>query len=78
MNEQNRRRRLEIRHGLNLAGSSFTAVAKCLKLSVSTVQIVASGRTRSARVEKAIADTAGKELWEIWPEYYSETPEDIK
>lgn len=72
MNEQNRLRRLEIRHQLNLAGSSFTAIAKSLKLSVSTVQTVANGRTRSARVEKAIADTIGKELWEIWPEYYSD------
>lgn len=72
MNEQDRVRRLEIRHQLNLAGSSFTALARGLNLTVSTVQTVASGRTRSARVEKAIADTIGKELWEIWPEYYSD------
>lgn len=63
-------RHLEIRHGLNLAGTSFSEIARMLKVSHTTVNNVSRSKTRSARIEQAIASALGKKPCEIWPEYF--------
>ncbi len=61
---------LEIKHGLEANGHTFTDVANIAGVSVTQVHRVAKGSV-SDPVRRVIAQCIGKNVKEIWPEYYS-------
>ncbi len=59
-----------IKSTLHLRGSSFSMIARELKISITAVSLVARGRSRSRRIETAIAEQSGLSLARLWPERY--------
>lgn len=71
ISEEQRVRHETLKFRLRLAQSSFADIARKLKVSPVTVQAVAQGRGRSARIEEKICEVIGcSHPAEIWPEYY--------
>lgn len=60
-----------IKMHLHLAGSSLAEIAKELQVAPSTVTAVSCGRTRSRRIEAAIAAKLDKTPAQLWPERYA-------
>lgn len=56
-----------IKAAIRMKGTTPTALAAKLKVAPSTVFEVISGRTRSARIERAIADLVGHPIATLWP-----------
>jgi Ner family transcriptional regulator len=56
-----------IKYQLKLKGSSLAAIALELKISRSVVSRVSAGKTKSARVQEAIANKLGCSAAKIWP-----------
>ena len=59
-----------IRAALCVRGCSFAKLAAELNMSSSTISNVSAGRTRSEKVERAIAAKLNWHPGEIWPEHY--------
>ena len=55
---------------LHLAGSSLAQIAKELQVTPTTVTAVSRGRTRSRRIEAAIAAQLDDSPAKLWPERY--------
>lgn len=53
---------------LRLHGTSYAQIARELGVSRTAVSLVASGRSNSDRVRRAIADAAGLAVSQIWPD----------
>lgn len=64
--------REELKARLRLSGSSLAEVARELGITKQTVNTVVSGRSRSRRIEEAIAQKLGMSLEEVWPGRYPE------
>lgn len=56
-----------IKASIRMTGTTPTALAAELSVAPTTVFEVIAGRTRSARIERAIAGLIGKPISEIWP-----------
>ncbi|CAB3886352.1 MULTISPECIES: helix-turn-helix domain-containing protein [Achromobacter] len=56
-----------IKASIRMKGTTPTALAAKLKVAPTTVFEVISGRTRSARIERAIADLIGQPVSVLWP-----------
>lgn len=53
---------------LRLHGTSYAQIARELGVSRTAVSLVASGRSTSVRVQRAIADATGLTVSQIWPQ----------
>ncbi|MCH4591379.1 helix-turn-helix domain-containing protein [Achromobacter xylosoxidans] len=58
-----------IKASIRMKGTTPTALAAKLKVAPTTVFEVISGRTRSARIERAIADLVGQPISVLWPSH---------
>ncbi|CUI99544.1 MULTISPECIES: helix-turn-helix domain-containing protein [Achromobacter] len=58
-----------IKASIRMKGTTPTALAAKLKVAPTTVFEVISGRTRSARIERAIADLVGQPVSVLWPSH---------
>ncbi|MPT28067.1 MAG: transcriptional regulator [Achromobacter sp.] len=56
-----------IKASIRMKGTTPTALAAKLKVAPTTVFEVIAGRTRSARIERAIADLIGQPISVLWP-----------
>jgi len=56
---ENKRRRLRVKHALELAGLSFSEIARRLGVSRQHVREVASGARVSGRVRRAVVEALG-------------------
>jgi len=56
---------------VRLAGSSFSAIARELSVSHSSVTVVSQGYRNSTRILSAIASKLGEEPKAIWPERFA-------
>lgn len=65
-----REKHLETKCALEKRNLSFSKIARSLGLSHTTVLAVSIGRSRSKRVEAAIASALDKSPAEIWPDRY--------
>ena len=57
-----------IRALLAARGIRISDIARELNVSLPTVSLVISGRNRSRRVEKTVAERLGMKYEELWPE----------
>ncbi len=53
---------------LILQGKKQVEIARKLRITRSAVSRVVSGRSRSPRIRKAVADVLGMAVEELWPE----------
>ncbi|MFB9221641.1 helix-turn-helix domain-containing protein [Paracoccus cavernae] len=60
-----------LRARLRLAGSSFSAIARELGITPSSVSLVSQGHRRSEKVERAIASKLQTQPEIIWPARYT-------
>lgn len=60
-----------IKAAIRMKGTTPTALAAKLKVAPTTIFEVISGRTRSARIERAISDLIGQPISAIWPGHAS-------
>ncbi|MFY3200121.1 helix-turn-helix domain-containing protein [Achromobacter xylosoxidans] len=58
-----------IKAEIRMKGTTPTALAAKLKVTPNTVFEVIAGRTRSARIERAISNLIGKPVSAIWPDH---------
>ncbi|MFY3052789.1 helix-turn-helix domain-containing protein [Achromobacter xylosoxidans] len=58
-----------IKAEIRMKGTTPTALAAKLKVTPNTVFEVIAGRTRSARIERAISTLIGKPVSAIWPDH---------
>lgn len=63
-----------IKAALHLRGSSYSDIARQIEVTTSAVSLVARGRSRSKRIEEAIAQQVGVEPHLLWPEHYPKLP----
>lgn len=68
-----RRQHESIKKRLRLHGSSLAEVARELAVTRTTVTAVSQGRSRSQRIEAAIAAKLGVTAEQLWPERYRAT-----
>lgn len=61
----------EINCAIEMAGSSQSKIARKRRVSPSMVNKVIHGLAVSRHIHKEIAKTIGKDLSEIWPDYYT-------
>ncbi|QIE43290.1 transcriptional regulator (plasmid) [Rhodobacteraceae bacterium SC52] len=66
----NRERHARIRYELSLRGLSLAAIAKRADVSISSVSAVSLGKSRSARVEKILAEALDSRAEALFPERY--------
>lgn len=65
-----RKRHARIRYELSLRGLSLVAIAKRANVSVSSVSAVSLGKSRSARVERILAEALDTLPESLFPECY--------
>lgn len=61
-----------IKWALGVRGSSISDVARSLDVSPTSVSLVSKGRSRSKRIEEALAKEAGFTPAQLWPSHYGE------
>lgn len=61
----------QIKAAIQMSGSTIAAIAEVLEVERSAVGHVIHGRTRSARIEEAIAKVVRRPMHEIWPTWYA-------
>lgn len=66
----NQERRLRLRYELSRLGLSFADLSRKLGVTHSAISLVVAGKSRSARIEQAVADALNCAPEDIWPEYY--------
>lgn len=59
-----------LRARLRLAGSSFSAIARELGITPSSVSLVSQGHRRSAKIQQAIASKLATTPEALWPARY--------
>jgi Ner family transcriptional regulator len=64
-----------IRTGLSLRHQTLSSIATAMDVTTTTVSLVSQGKTRSAKIEQALATAIGFELHELWPERYHDALE---
>lgn len=62
-----------IKWSLERRGSSFSQIARALKVNPSTVTRVSRGLMRSRRIEEAIAAATAFTPAQLWPDNYPDT-----
>ena len=65
-------KRLRLKNELQKVGTSFSAIARELGVTHSTVLAVSNSKGVSARVQQAIAYKLGVAPSELWPDRYPE------
>ena len=63
-------RHAEIRSKLAQKGSSLSVIVHKLKVSKAALTLVSMGKSRSSRIEQAIAEGIGMTPQDLFPEYY--------
>lgn len=64
-----------IKWALGVRGTSFSEVARSLDVSATSVSLVSKGRSRSKRIEEALAKETGFTPAQLWPFHYCEQAE---
>jgi lambda repressor-like predicted transcriptional regulator len=67
----------QIKVELETRKTSLAEISRQLGVSQQLTTNVIRGRTKSARVESAIAEALGKPLWRVFPDHYP-TPPDVQ
>ena len=67
---------LRLKYELQKAGTSFSAIARELGVTHSTVLAVSNSKSVSARVQQAIGDKLGISPAELWPDRYPNPEEE--
>ena len=67
-----KQRHVHIKHALNLKGITLADVARALNVTQGTVSQVSVGRSRSKRVESALASALGTTPEQLFPDRYAE------
>ncbi len=67
---RNQERHLRLKYDLAKSGLTLADLARHIGVSHSAVSMIVSGRSRSARIEQAVADALDRKPQDIWPEYY--------
>ena len=62
---------VHIKHALNLKGSSLADIARTLNISQGSVSQVSLGRSRSKRVESALASALETTPEQLFPDRYT-------
>ena len=62
---------VHIKHALNLKGSSLADIARTLNISQGSVSQVSIGRSRSKRVESALASALETTPEQLFPDRYN-------
>ncbi|WP_102227226.1 helix-turn-helix domain-containing protein [Acidimangrovimonas sediminis] len=65
-----RERHARIKYQLDLRGLSLADIARKANVGASAVSVVSLGRSRSANIEKVLAEALGTTAEELFPERY--------
>jgi lambda repressor-like predicted transcriptional regulator len=68
---EEKQRHVHIRHALYLKGITLADIARSLNISQGSVSQVSVGRSRSKRVEKALASALNTTTEQLFPDRYS-------
>ncbi len=60
-----------IKAELRIYGASQSSIAREMKVSHVSVLRVIDGMSRSARIERRIAELLGRQPWQLWPQWYA-------